>query len=65
MANLVPPYERGGNFHGTSAALEFAVNFLKARRCLRFPPPSFPVFSSSFLSSVFSPEILLNFSFNS
>ena len=29
VANLVPPYERGGNFHGTSAALEFAVTALK------------------------------------
>ena len=25
VANLVPPYEKGGVFHGTSAALEFAV----------------------------------------
>jgi hypothetical protein len=29
VANLVPPYEEGGGYHGTSAALEFAV------RCLR------------------------------
>lgn len=29
VANLVPPYEVGGGYHGTSAALEFAV------RCLR------------------------------
>jgi carbonic anhydrase len=28
VANLVPPYERGGNYHGTSAALEFAVTAL-------------------------------------
>lgn len=32
IANLVPPFERQGNFHGTSAALEYAVRFLKARR---------------------------------
>lgn len=25
IANLVPPYEEGGQYHGTSAALEFAV----------------------------------------
>ncbi|NNM79088.1 MAG: carbonic anhydrase [Gallionella sp.] len=25
VANLVPPYERGGGLHGTSAALEFGV----------------------------------------
>lgn len=31
IANLVPPFERQGNFHGTSAALEYAVRFLKAR----------------------------------
>lgn len=29
VANLVPPFEEGGGYHGTSAALEFAV------RCLR------------------------------
>ena len=29
VANLVPPCEEGGGYHGTSAALEFAV------RCLR------------------------------
>lgn len=28
VANLVPPYEREGNYHGTSAALEFAVQHL-------------------------------------
>jgi carbonic anhydrase len=25
VANLVPPYEKGGGFHGVSAAIEFAV----------------------------------------
>ena len=25
VANLVPPYEKGGGYHGTSAALEFAI----------------------------------------
>ncbi|WP_413288953.1 carbonic anhydrase [Bdellovibrio sp. HCB337] len=29
VANLVPPYEEGGGHHGTSAAIEFAVNNLK------------------------------------
>jgi carbonic anhydrase len=28
VANLVPPYEQGGGYHGTSAALEFAVRCL-------------------------------------
>jgi carbonic anhydrase len=28
VANLVPPYETGGSYHGTSAALEFAVRGL-------------------------------------
>jgi carbonic anhydrase len=31
VANLVPPFETGGAFHGTSAALEFAVAALKVR----------------------------------
>ncbi|MBS7696895.1 MULTISPECIES: carbonic anhydrase [unclassified Chelatococcus] len=31
VANLVPPYETGGDFHGTSAALEFAVQALKVK----------------------------------
>lgn len=29
VANLVPPYEVGGGFHGVSSAIEFAVNYLK------------------------------------
>ena len=29
VANLVPPYEPQGKFHGTSAALEFAVQELR------------------------------------
>ncbi|MGQ7792393.1 carbonic anhydrase [Faunimonas sp. B44] len=29
VANLVPPYEPDGEYHGTSAALEFAVQVLK------------------------------------
>lgn len=28
VANLVPPYEIGGRYHGTSAALEFAIRTL-------------------------------------
>lgn len=31
VANIVPPYETSGQFHGTSAALEFAVEALKVR----------------------------------
>ncbi|WP_185984215.1 carbonic anhydrase [Aureimonas mangrovi] len=31
VANLVPPYEPDGDFHGTSAALEFAVVALKVK----------------------------------
>lgn len=31
VANLVPPYEPDGEFHSTSAALEFAVQSLKIR----------------------------------
>ncbi|WP_426956358.1 carbonic anhydrase [Muricoccus radiodurans] len=29
VANLVPPYEEGGRYHGTSAAIEFAVRVLQ------------------------------------
>ena len=29
VANLVPPHESGGRFHGTSAALEYAVQHLE------------------------------------
>jgi carbonic anhydrase len=31
VANLVPPYETGGQYHGTSAALEFAVQALRVK----------------------------------
>ena len=31
VANLVPPHEEGGGQHGTSAALEFAVQALRVR----------------------------------
>lgn len=34
VANLVPPYEPDGQFHSTSAALEFAVQSLKIRQIL-------------------------------
>jgi len=34
VANLVPPYETGGHYHGTSAALEFAVCTLKVRHVI-------------------------------
>lgn len=32
VANLVPPYETSGNYHGTSAALEFAVTCLMVKQ---------------------------------
>ena len=31
VANIVPPCEQGGGYHGTSAALEFAVKSLKIK----------------------------------
>lgn len=31
VANMVPPYSPDGNYHGTSAALEFAVQSLKVK----------------------------------
>ncbi len=31
VANLVPPYEPDGNYHSTSAALEFAVQALQVK----------------------------------
>lgn len=34
VANLVPPFERGGGRHGVSAAIEFAVLGLKVRNIL-------------------------------
>ncbi|HEY8117688.1 MAG TPA: carbonic anhydrase [Methylophilaceae bacterium] len=34
VANLVPPYEIGGGYHGVSAALEFAVRYLKVEHVI-------------------------------
>jgi carbonic anhydrase len=34
VANLVPPFERGGGRHGTSAAIEFAVQALKVENVI-------------------------------
>ncbi len=34
VANLVPPFERGGGLHGVSAALEFAVTKLEVRHVI-------------------------------
>lgn len=34
VANLVPPYEVGGGFHGVSSAIEFAVNYLKVENII-------------------------------
>ena len=38
VANLVPPYETGGEYHGTSAALEFAVQALRVQPHRRARP---------------------------
>ncbi|BCL75897.1 carbonic anhydrase [Jeongeupia sp. HS-3] len=32
VANLVPPFETGGQYHGVSAAIEYAVKSLKVRQ---------------------------------
>lgn len=34
VANLVPPQETGGHYHGTSAAIEFAVRSLRVRHVI-------------------------------
>jgi carbonic anhydrase len=34
VANLVPPYEIGGGYHGVSAALEFAVRYLNVEHVI-------------------------------
>lgn len=34
VANLVPPYEQGGGYHGVSAALEFGVRALKVKHII-------------------------------
>lgn len=34
VANLVPPFESAGHYHGTSAALEFAVNQLQVENII-------------------------------
>lgn len=34
VANIVPPFEEDGKYHGTSAAIEFAVTALKVRSIL-------------------------------
>lgn len=34
VANLVPPFERGGGHHGVSAAIEFAVTMLKVENVI-------------------------------
>lgn len=34
VANLVPPFEKGGGFHGVSAAIEFAVQGLKVKNII-------------------------------
>ncbi len=34
VANLVPPYERDGHYHGTSAALEYAVKHLEVEHLI-------------------------------
>ena len=34
IANLVPPFETGGNYHGVSAAIEFAVMNLRIKHLI-------------------------------
>ena len=34
VANLIPPFELKGDYHGTSAALEFAVTCLKVKEVM-------------------------------
>ncbi len=34
VANLVPPYEQDGRYHGTSAALEFAIQHLRVEHLI-------------------------------
>lgn len=34
VANIVPPYEKDSGYHGTSAALEFGVCFLKVKHII-------------------------------
>lgn len=34
VANIVPPYEKDDRHHGTSAALEFAIQFLKVKQLI-------------------------------
>lgn len=34
VANLVPPFEKGGGYHGVSAAIEFAVQNLKVKNVI-------------------------------
>ena len=34
VANIIPPYEKDDSHHGTSAALEFAVKFLKIKHLI-------------------------------
>lgn len=36
VANIVPPYEKDSGHHGTSAALEFGINFLKVKHLILF-----------------------------
>lgn len=36
VANIVPPYEKDAGHHGTSAALEFGINFLQVKHLILF-----------------------------
>lgn len=36
VANIIPPYEKDSGHHGTSAALEFGINFLKVKHLILF-----------------------------
>ena len=60
VANIVPPCEEGGDYHGTSAAIEFAVQSLEVKHIVvlghascggirAFANPSSPLSDSNFI----------------
>ena len=55
VANLVPPYEPQGEFHGTSAALEFAVTGLEVKHIVVLGH-AFCGGVKAFLEGLYSPD---------
>ena len=62
VANIVPPHETGGDFHGTSAAIEFAVEGLEVKHIVvlghatcggikAYANPAKPLSNSDFIGS--------------